>query len=147
MPNKKRVEGLHRYIEWYYQQKKYPAEAYPDTDNFVTVSAEISDDFLGCALDQKGAHHQHFYVDIKRVMDGDAELVEGKPVFVSVRYGDEEGLPEPIPGLLPGRPVIIRGKYIPSDEAYETDDNPGLPVLHFTHRPIGYVIFCGIKYD
>jgi hypothetical protein len=68
-------------------------------------------------------------------------------VFVAARYGDAEGFREPVPNLTPGEPITIKGKFIPAWKAYKTADNPGYPVLHFTHHPLGYIIYGGVKYE
>lgn len=116
-------------------------------ENIITVSAVVAEDFLHCLPDLEGKMHQHFYIRIKEVLEGDRRIVDAKTVFVAVHYGDEEGLPEPIPCLTPGEPIIIRGQFIPAAEAYQTDDNPCFPVLHYTHHPVGYVIYDGVKYE
>jgi hypothetical protein len=71
-------------------------------------------------------------------------------VFVALRFGDRDGLNHPIRGLHPGQPIELQGEYIDSGHAYPTQDNEGhppLPVLHFTHHPVGYVVYDGQRYD
>ena len=143
MANK--TEFVHRYIEKYYEQKEEKTRF--DTDNVLTVSAVVSEATLYCASDHKGKLHQHFYINIKQVTQGNKNLIDNNLVFVAAHYGDEDGIAAPIPHLQPGSPIIVRGRYIPSSEAFQTEDNPGFPVLHYTHHPIGYIIYAGVKYE
>ena len=46
-----------------------------------------------------------------------------------------------------GTPVEMQGDWIPADEATAGEDDPGLPVLHFTHRPVGFVRYEGEQYE
>ena len=51
--------------------------------------------------------------------------------------------------LRPGQPIELQGEYVDSGHAYPTQDNDGHPplsVLHFTHHPVGYVIYDGQHY-
>jgi len=91
-----------------------------------------------------GANHQHLILNNIEV-----EYSEGLPdgmnvatrIFVAVRFGDNEGLVDPIP-FEEGKKTRIQGEYIDSAEAYATADNPTkLAVLHFTHHPTGFVEF------
>ena len=98
-----------------------------------------------------GANHQQFDVTITSVLKfegGSANLV-GTQVFVAVRFGDGEGLSQEIPGLAVGQPIELQGEYISVASAYPTEDNndPVLPVLHFTHHPVGYVKYQGEYYS
>jgi len=61
-------------------------------------------------------------------------------IFVAIRFGDNEGLVDPVP-FQEGKMTRMQGEYIDSADAYPTDDNPGLSVLHFTHHPAGFVEF------
>lgn len=90
-----------------------------------------------------GANHEHLILnDIK------VEYSEGLPegfsvsseIFVAIRFGDQEGLVDPVP-FVEGKMTRMQGEYIDSSEAYPTNDNPGLSVLHFTHHPVGFVQF------
>ena len=73
----------------------------------------------------------------------------GTEVFLAVRFGDNEGLAQEIPGLQAGQPIEAQGEYISEATAYPTEDNsnPILPVLHFTHHPVGYVLYHGQYYS
>lgn len=98
-----------------------------------------------------GANHQHMVIKIDKVLkfEGGTQNLVGTEVFVAVRFGDSEGLSEEIPGLQAGQPIEVQGEYIPEASAYPTDDNsdPVLPVLHFTHHPVGYVRYAGQYYS
>lgn len=98
------------------------------------------------------ASHQHFTVRIDRVLTAegmDASAI-GPLVFVALRFGDREGLDHEISGLRPGMPIEMQGEYVASAQAYKAQDNEGdppLPVLHFTHHPLGFILYGGQRYD
>jgi hypothetical protein len=98
-----------------------------------------------------GANHQHFVIKIDQVLkfEGGVQNLVGTEVFVAVRFGDNEGLAQEIPGLQTGQPIEAQGEYIPEASAYPTADNsdPVLPVLHFAHHPVGYVKYEGQYYS
>lgn len=101
-----------------------------------------------------GANHQQFVIRIDTVVkfEGSTQTSQslvGTEVFVAVRFGDNEGLAHEIPGLQAGQPIEAQGEYIPEASAYPTEDNsnPVLPVLHFTHHPVGYVKYQGQYYS
>ena len=70
-------------------------------------------------------------------------------MFVAVRFGDTEGLDSQVVDLRAGQPIEIQGEYIDEAHAYPTQDNhnPTLPVLHFTHHPVGYIRYEGVFYS
>lgn len=91
-----------------------------------------------------GANHQHLILDSIEL-----EYEEGLPsglsvsseIFVAIRFGDNEGLVDPVP-FEEGKKTRMQGEYIDAAEAYRTADNSqGLSVLHFTHHPAGFVEF------
>ncbi len=97
-----------------------------------------------------GANHEHFTVKITDVLKfvGSDEDISGQTVFIAVRFGDSEGLDQQIDGLEAGNDIEVQGEYISSAEAYPTEDNnPPLPVIHFTHHPVGYVLYRGEHYS
>lgn len=146
MVNKHSIDSFHRRLEEYYKLKD-PPQNHVDNHNVITVSASVAPEFIHCLPDHKGRMHQHFYVIINSVLEGDKALVDNNTVFVAAHYGDEAGMPEPIPDIQPGNPIVIKGKFVPGREAYKSDDNPGYPVLHFTHHPVGYILHGGVKYE
>ena len=76
-------------------------------------------------------------------LDGGAD--HGGNVFVAIRV-TEGGIGTDIPFEVDA-PVELQGMFIPAGEAEPGADNPGLPVLHFTHRPVGFVIYGGKEYQ
>jgi hypothetical protein len=98
-----------------------------------------------------GANHQQFTITVTMVLNfqGGSEDISGQAVFVAVRFGDSEGLDSEIPDLSVGNPIEIQGEYIDSAQAYPTQDNvnPTLPVLHYTHHPVGFIKYEGTVYS
>ncbi len=101
--------------------------------------------YLG--IDTKGGDsHQQMYLnvtdtiqddpdihdDLQRVIDGNEE------VFLSVRFGDRMGLPQPVPGIKNGSELRVRGEWITKDKAY-AHGGKKLSVIHFTHHPLGFI--------
>ncbi|NPT56971.1 hypothetical protein [Paraburkholderia elongata] len=114
------------------------------------VQGTISKVFLSPEF-HNNANHQHFVIKIDKVLkfEGGTQNLTGTEVFVAVRFGDSEGLAQEIPGLQVGQPIEVQGEYISDASAYPTEDNsnPVLPVLHFTHHPVGYVKYQGQSYS
>jgi hypothetical protein len=90
-----------------------------------------------------GAEHQHIWIDDLRPLD-DGPGYAGD-VFVAIRVTDG-GIGREIP-FRDDTEIELQGLLIPADEADSGPDDPGLPVLHFTHRPEGFVIYEGETYD
>jgi hypothetical protein len=90
-----------------------------------------------------GAEHQHIWVDQVQALDGGNDYAGN--VFVAIRI-TEGGVGQDIP-FEDGTPVEMQGDWIPADEATAGEDDPGLPVLHFTHRPVGFVRYDGKEYE
>ncbi|MBP1937587.1 hypothetical protein [Paenibacillus sediminis] len=100
----------------------------------------------------KGSMHHHFFVMIKQIISikgSDPSIVNlEKEHFVAVRYGDHLGIPKPIQGLEAGQSIELQGEYIDENHVYITPDNrEGEPCIHFTHRPVGFVIYHGEEYE
>jgi endonuclease G, mitochondrial len=98
-----------------------------------------------------GDEHEHyqFYVNVtKQVTQSDdaevnqdiANCIEHKlEVFLAVRYGDNEGLSQPIKsGDNVGDQLHIKGQWIPAERAH-AQDGEKVSVLHFTHHPVGFI--------
>ncbi|MFZ3170409.1 MAG: hypothetical protein WA118_00245 [Carboxydocellales bacterium] len=147
MHTKKINESFHCLLDKYYPPQGKTRKGDVDNLHVITVSAVIAPASLHCSTDHQGKFHQHFYVYIKRVLEGDIDIVTGDLTFVAVHFGDSEGIANQIPDLKPGTPIILKGKFVPAEEAYQTADNPGYSVLHFTHHPVGYIIYHKIKYE
>ncbi|MDB5400890.1 MAG: hypothetical protein QOF70_2765 [Acetobacteraceae bacterium] len=94
-------------------------------------------------ISHDGAEHQHIWIDDLQALDGGADY-QGN-VFVAIRV-TEGGIGSDIPFEV-GTPVEMQGMLIPADQAEPGQDNAGLPVLHFTHRPVGFVEYEGEEYE
>jgi hypothetical protein len=90
-----------------------------------------------------GAEHQHIWIDQLESLDGEDDYVGN--VFVAIRVTDG-GIGQDI-SFAEGHSVEMQGDWIPADEATAGEDDPGLPVLHFTHKPVGFVVYDGQEYD
>jgi hypothetical protein len=118
----------------------YEAEA---ADTVVTVSAKIAE-IRGYDSDYE---HQQILVNNINVLDienGNASDIPSR-AFVAIRI-DESGIGGEIPNLRVGASIVIKGEFIPEDEAYKTPDNCCDAVIHFTHDPVGYVQYDGVTY-
>jgi hypothetical protein len=104
----------------------------------ATVSRVFPDRY-----DHDGAEHQHIWIDRLEALDGEADYAGD--VFVAVRVTNG-GVGEDIP-FEEGTPVEMQGEWIPAEEATAGQDDPNLPVLHFTHRPVGFVVYEGETYE
>ena len=106
------------------------------------VSATVSRVFPN-RVAHDGAEHQHIWINALTPLDGGAD--EAGDVFVAIRVTDG-GIDRTIP-FQEGTPVELQGLLIPADQAEPGQDNEGLPVLHFTHAPLGFVIYAGQTYE
>jgi hypothetical protein len=101
--------------------------------------------------DVNGGRHQHFQVTVEQLVsiEGGQGDITGQTLFVAVRFGDGEGLSERIPNLAAGKPIELQGEYIDAMRALPGPDNenPVLPVLHFTHHPVGFVLYEGQRFE
>ena len=137
MPRSSRILRHHRFE----RSLGYPAARIRGTIVKVFLSPEH----------HHGANHQHFRVKIEEVLqfEGADTNITGETVFVAVRFGDGEGLDKQIEDLEANTPIELQGEYIDEAHAYSTEDNqnPVLPVIHFTHHPFGYVLYNGVFYS
>jgi hypothetical protein len=106
------------------------------------VSAVISRLFSD-RYSHDGAEHQHVWIDQLHALDGGGDYAGN--VFVAIRT-TPDGIGRDIP-FQQGRPVEVQGDWIPANQATAGPDDPGLPVLHFTHRPVGFVRYEGEEYE
>ena len=106
------------------------------------VAASVSTLF-GEPLQAEGAEHQQLWIDELTSLNGDGFSYAGA-VFVAIRITGG-GIGAEIPFAL-NTPVEMQGMFIPADEATAGTDDPGLPVLHFTHAPVGFVVYAGKTY-
>ena len=106
------------------------------------VSATVSRVFPD-RVAHDGAEHQHIWVDALQALDGGEDYEDD--VFVAIRVTNG-GIGSDIP-FEDGTPVELQGMFIPAEQAEPGPDNEGLPVLHFTHRPVGFVKYEGHVYE
>ena len=96
--------------------------------------------------------HQQFQLHITNLVDSQGlnGTVVGQVVFVASRFGDSDTQhQEPIPGIVVGAKIEVKGEYIDASHADAGPDNtdPVLPVVHFVHQPYGFVIVNGQKFQ
>ena len=109
----------------------------------VHVSATVVKLF-GERLAIEDAEHQQLWIDRLTSLDGDGFSYAGN-VFVAIRI-TEGGIGEEIP-FVADTPVELQGMFIAADQATPGTNDPGLPVLHFTHSPVGFVVYDGRTYQ
>lgn len=113
------------------------------TRKVIEVTARVARVF---ADDLSGAKHQQFTVVPLTWIDGTAaahEEVEeaihhGIEVRIAIRFGDSMGLPDRIPEIQTGVELKVKGEWISASDAYDVGGED-IPVLHFTHDPLGFV--------
>lgn len=98
---------------------------------------------FGERMQVEGAEHQQLWIDGLASLNGDGFSYAGS-VFVAIRITDG-GIGAEIP-FVANTPVEMQGMFIPADEATAGTNDPGLPVLHFTHDPVGFVVYDGKTY-
>ena len=106
------------------------------------VSATVAQLF-GSRVVIEHAEHQQLWIDGLTSLNDDGFTYSGD-VFVAIRI-TEGGIGEDIP-FVTGTPVELQGMFIPADQATAGANDPGLPVLHFTHAPVGFVVYDGKTY-
>ncbi|MBE7212661.1 MAG: hypothetical protein INR65_16725 [Gluconacetobacter diazotrophicus] len=109
----------------------------------VHVTAQVAKLFGGVRFLADGAEHQQLWVDGLRAVDDGGFGYAGN-VFVAIRI-TEGGIGREIPFVV-DTPVELQGMFIPANEAQAGQNDPGLPVLHFTHAPVGFVVYDGVTY-
>ncbi|WAH42137.1 S53 family peptidase [Alicyclobacillus fastidiosus] len=120
-----------------------PRSQYPIVRVLATIQTVEADE------DVRGVHHHRLLlrdVHVLAIRGADPSIVKGY-AFVAIRYGDDEGLQGPIPGLQAGHSIELQGEYIPQNDTYPSVGNPGDPVIHFVHHPIGFVVYEGRTYE
>lgn len=96
--------------------------------------------------------HQQFQVQITKQVSAEGlnGSIVGQLVFVASRYGDGDSQHQtPIPGIVEGAAIEVKGEYIDASHADAGPDNvnPVLPVIHFVHQPYGFVRIGGQTYE
>ncbi|HWI63138.1 MAG TPA: hypothetical protein VNT75_14920 [Symbiobacteriaceae bacterium] len=130
---------------------RWPSRAVLDRSRklrlIVTVTGTITD-YEPDQQDESGTLHQILVIRVEKLdaAGRQPDLEEGQEVHVAIRYGDPSGLEQPIAGLTEGAPIEMQGAFISAEEAYEQEDGRKLAVIHFTHRPLGWVKYQGKTY-
>ncbi|CAN1211125.1 Serine protease [Tumidithrix helvetica PCC 7403] len=113
----------------------------PRKRKVVKIEAKVARVF---ADDLSGAKHQQFTIIPTKWVSGDAKSeVESAQkglteVRVAVRFGDSRGLPDRIPGIRTDVELEIKGEWISAKDAFDVGGED-IPVLHFTHDPLGFI--------
>ena len=126
-------------------EQNHPLSLHAPVVHLTAVIKLVEED----VTDQQETSHMHFLINqvqIISISGGDASMVSCE-IFCAVRYGDSMGLSERIDGLEEGQPIEMQGEYIDVNHAYPSVGNPGDAVLHFTHHPVGFVIYQGKRYE
>jgi hypothetical protein len=98
--------------------------------------------------DEEGVLHQIITVAVDEVLADEKRsgVSVGEIVLIAIRYGDPSGFAHPVAGLAEGEAITICGVYVPAEEAYEQPGGEQMSVIHFTHRPMGWVEYRGQRY-
>jgi hypothetical protein len=100
--------------------------------------------------DVDGSRHFRLIVHLKDVIECDVDVKQDVQdnldtngrIFVSIRYGDSMGITQGLDqlesALEEGTELKLRGEWITKEKAY-SHGGEQLSVLHFTHRPLGFV--------
>jgi hypothetical protein len=126
-------------------EQNHPLSLHAPVVHLTAVIKQVEQD----VTDQQGTSHMHFLIHQVQVISitGDDASMVSSEIFCAVRYGDSMGLSERIDGLEAGQAIEMQGEYIDINHAYPSVGNPGDPVLHFTHHPVGFVIYQGKRYE
>jgi endonuclease G, mitochondrial len=123
-------------------QKKTPSKPQPRQRKVVEIEAKVARVF---ADDLSGAKHQQFTIVPTKWIAGDAAKTEvetakktGQEVRVAVRFGDSRGLVDRIRGIRQDVALKLQGEWISTRDAVDVGGED-IPVLHFTHDPIGWI--------
>lgn len=90
--------------------------------------------------------HYHLIIILNEIMEFSPEIKDdilkckqdSAPVFVAIRYGDREGISQPIDsGMENGDLLHLKGEWITKENAYSHGGDK-MSVLHFTHHPLGF---------
>lgn len=126
-----------------------PLSAPPSGDKAVLVRVDAVIDRVEADEHTNDGSHQQFLVkdvQVMKVWNGTQADVADH-AYVAIRYGDSDGLQNPIFNLQPGQSITLQGRYIPAADAYPSSANPGYAVIDETHHPFGFVIYDGQMYD
>ena len=123
-------------------EKKTRSKPQPRQRKVVEIEAEVARVF---ADDLSGAKHQQFTIVPTKWVAGteaksevEAAKTSKTQVRVAVRFGDSRGLPDRIPGIRQNVKLKLQGEWISAQDAFDVGGED-IPVLHFTHDPIGWI--------
>jgi hypothetical protein len=134
----------HYITDQFFEHQKHPISLHAPIVHVKAVIKKVEPE-----VKVQGVSHYHLLIhriEVLAIEGADRSIVSDE-AFCAIRYGDDLGISEPIPGLQEGNPIELQGEYIDANHAYPSIGNPGDPVIHFTHHPIGYVIYAGKRYE
>ncbi|HEY3364897.1 MAG TPA: hypothetical protein VGK74_07595 [Symbiobacteriaceae bacterium] len=99
--------------------------------------------------DHQGARHQILTIRVDEIITAPAgtALAVGDEVNLAFRFGDGASIDEPVADLAVGEPITVQGAFVPEQDAYGEPDGDRKAVIHFTHRPLGWVEYHGRHYE
>jgi endonuclease G, mitochondrial len=122
--------------------KTTPPKPQPRKRKIVEIEAKVERVF---ADDLSGTKHQQFtIVPTKWIAGAEAKTevetakTNGQEVRVAIRFGDSRGLRDRIAGIRQNVELKLKGEWISARDAVDIDGED-IPVLHFTHDPIGWI--------
>lgn len=123
-------------------EKRTSPKPQPRKRKLVEIEARVTRVF---ADDLSGAKHQQFTIVPTKWISGPeakAEVEKIKTnngeVRVAVRFGDSRGLADRIPHIRQNVELKLKGEWISARDAFDVAGED-IPVLHFTHDPIGWI--------
>jgi endonuclease G, mitochondrial len=125
------------------RKKPRRTQPQPRDRKIVEIEARVARVF---ADDLSGAKHQQFTIVPTKWLEGsakakaDVELAQAEriEVRVAIRFGDSRGLEDRIPGIRQNVELKLKGEWIAAQDAFDVGGED-IPVLHFTHDPLGFV--------
>lgn len=101
-------------------------------------------------VDRRPPRHQLFLMHVLTVHhqpESDRSRLEtARDWLVAVQYGERESLPCAIPSLKKDELIKVQGIHVPLSRAFRGPDGDPHPVMHWTHRPVGWVHYQGTRY-
>ncbi|MBS4189463.1 hypothetical protein KHA94_04415 [Bacillus sp. FJAT-49705] len=135
----------HTLADHFMDHHRHPLSLHGPVVHVKAIIKKVEED----VQNNHGDWHQHFIVQGIQVIDIDGadKSVVTDEAFCAIRYGDNLGLKERISGLKEGEEIELKGEYIDKNHALKGIGNPGDPVIHFTHHPVGFVNYLGKHYE
>lgn len=105
----------------------------------IRVKATIKEVF---PLSDKDSHIRLVINNVRLLFSQNLERTEHfGSLYVAIRRNVSTADRKVLRGLTKGSSIELKGEYIPLANTYNVEENPGLPVLHYTHSPVGYVLY------